>query len=116
MPAPEMPRGLERGEATVEVVYARPGLQRVVRVPYAAGLTAGQAVEAAGLMQEVPELAASEPALGVFGQVVPPGHPLRPDDRVEIYRPLRIDPREARRRRVAEGRAAAQSRPGRGRN
>jgi putative ubiquitin-RnfH superfamily antitoxin RatB of RatAB toxin-antitoxin module len=82
---------------TVEVAFARPGCQRVVVVALAADLTAGEAVQASGLLAEFPDLRESSLALGVWGRRVDALHRLRPGDRVEIYRPLRIDPRAARR-------------------
>jgi hypothetical protein len=110
MAAPEAPATGDEAPEEVEVVYALPGVQRVAAVPFRHGMTAHDAVESAGLLQEFPELGRKAPTLGVFGRVVPPAHSLRPGDRVEIYRPLRVDPREARRRLAAQGRTMG-SRP-----
>jgi putative ubiquitin-RnfH superfamily antitoxin RatB of RatAB toxin-antitoxin module len=96
MEAPERP--------TVEVVYALPGRQRVVAVDFAEGMTAMQAIERAGLLSDCPELAGHRLDVGIFGRVVTAGQPLRAGDRVEIYRPLKADPRETRRRLAASGR------------
>jgi putative ubiquitin-RnfH superfamily antitoxin RatB of RatAB toxin-antitoxin module len=63
-------------------------------------MTALEAVEASGLITEFPELAGCELPLGIYGCRVESGQSLRDGDRVEIYRPLRLDPREARRRSV----------------
>lgn len=90
--------------ATVEVAYALRERQRVVTLPLTEGLTAIEAVERSGLIEECRELAGRRLDLGIFGRVVRPDHPLVPGDRVEIYRPLRADPREARRRLAADGR------------
>jgi putative ubiquitin-RnfH superfamily antitoxin RatB of RatAB toxin-antitoxin module len=68
-----------------------------VVLPLAAGPTAGEAVQASGLLAEFPELRESSLALGVWGRRVDCTQRLRAGDRVEIYRPLRIDPRAARR-------------------
>lgn len=95
-------------DASVEVVYALPERQRVVRVPLREGMTALEAVEQAGLAREFPELAGRELLLGIYGRRVEASQPLRDGDRVEIYRQLRFDPRDARRR------AARAARPGRG--
>ncbi len=92
-PDPEKPPE----KTVVEVVYALPTRQRVVRVPLTEGLTALEAVRASGILDEAPELVAGDLALGVWGRRVSAYEPLRADDRVEIYRPLRCDPREARR-------------------
>jgi len=96
MAAPEAPR--------VEVVHALPDRQRVVFVELTAGMTATDAVTASGLLEEFPELAGGRRLdLGVFGQVVPASRVLADGDRVEIYRPLKADPREMRRRLAAQG-------------
>ncbi|HET7203452.1 MAG TPA: RnfH family protein [Steroidobacteraceae bacterium] len=101
------------GEVTrggkVEVVYALPDRQRRVEVDLPpGGLTAGQAVERSGLLQAFPDLVAQTLVLGIFGTVCEAARPLRDGDRVEIYRPLKHDPRAMRRER-----AAAASRKGR---
>jgi uncharacterized protein len=99
----------ERETPVVEVVYALPTRQRIVTVPLGACMTALEAVQASGVLEEFPELDATTLALGIFGRRVEASQPLRADDRVEIYRPLRNDPRVARRQ-------AAESGAGRRRN
>ncbi|HCZ49812.1 MAG TPA: RnfH family protein [Gammaproteobacteria bacterium] len=59
------------------------------------GTRAGQALQAAGLA--LPEGA----ALGVYGRTVEPEAPLAEGDRLEVFLPLRVDPKTARRRRAA---------------
>jgi putative ubiquitin-RnfH superfamily antitoxin RatB of RatAB toxin-antitoxin module len=86
---------------SVEVVYARPERQSVVRVPLADGMTALDAVRASGLLEANPGLGEGGLEIGIYGRVVGHGQALRAGDRVEIYRQLKVDPREARRRRVA---------------
>jgi putative ubiquitin-RnfH superfamily antitoxin RatB of RatAB toxin-antitoxin module len=86
----------------VEVVYALPDRQHVVVLELpAAGMTAFEACERSGLLHDHPETATAPLALGVFGVVCSPQRALRPGDRVEIYRPLKQDPRVARRERVS---------------
>lgn len=84
----------------VEVLYARPDAvwRRQVELP--SGATAAQAVEASGLLPEHPEFAGALPPLGVYGRVCPPQQPLKPGDRLEVYRPLVFEPMESRRRRM----------------
>jgi putative ubiquitin-RnfH superfamily antitoxin RatB of RatAB toxin-antitoxin module len=89
--------------AAVEVVFALPDRQHVRQVRHAEGMTAIEAVEASGLLKECPELAGSRLDLGVYGRVVQETQVVRPGDRVEIYRRLTADPREARRRTAARG-------------
>jgi len=96
MSGPELP--------AVEVAYARPERQDVVRVALAEGMTALGAVEASGLRERHRELADRALDLGIFGQTVSPERLLKDGDRVEIYRALKADPRETRRRLAAQGR------------
>ena len=88
---------------TVEVVYATPAEQRIVTLEHSAGLTAGGAVEASGLLEAVPEIAARPLVLGVYVERVEADQPLSPGDRVEICRPLLRDPRELRRELLKQG-------------
>jgi putative ubiquitin-RnfH superfamily antitoxin RatB of RatAB toxin-antitoxin module len=84
-------------EQTVEVVYATADEQRIVRVAFAPGLRAEQAVRESGLLELFPDIKAGPLVLGVFGLRVELHHRLSPGDRVEICRPLPRDPRDRRR-------------------
>ncbi len=88
----------------IEVVCATPAKQRVVRLDVPPGTTARQAVEAAGLQHEFPELDMARLTLGIFGEAVADERVLQAGDRVEIYRPLKNDPRELRRLQATRGR------------
>jgi hypothetical protein len=55
------------------------------------------------LTQTIPGLVIDPAHLGIFSRKVAPDHVLGEGDRVEIYRPLILDPKEARRRRAHEG-------------
>lgn len=90
----------------VEVAYAEPSAQVVVPLRVARGTTARDAVLASGLLARFPGIDLDRGGLGVFGVRVEPGHVLRDGDRVEIYRPLTVDPKEARRRRAQRKSAA----------
>lgn len=83
----------------VEVVFALPERQTVRRVELPAGSTIADAVSASGLT-ELPAAA----RFGIYGRAVPAGTVLRDGDRVEVYRPLRADPKDLRRVRAAERR------------
>lgn len=86
----------------VEVVYAaETSISRTLRLP--AGSTALQAVEASGLAGLIPAGDFDPQRLGIFARRVPPGQVLRSGDRVEIYRPLLLDPMTARRQRARRG-------------
>ncbi len=80
----------------VEVVYALPEVQRVVELPWVPGMTVGQALELSGVLEEF-KLDLASAKVGIFGRLCRLDFKLKPGDRVEIYRPLAIDPREARR-------------------
>jgi putative ubiquitin-RnfH superfamily antitoxin RatB of RatAB toxin-antitoxin module len=82
---------------TVEVACAWPDRQRVVTVPLGEGLTAREAVDRSGLLQEFPALAVRPLLLGIYGRRVAADQPLVAGDRVELYRELPVDPRAARR-------------------
>jgi len=90
----------------VEVVYALPQRQELVRLALPSGSTLQQAVEASGLLQKYPEIDLSGNKLGIYGKLAKLETVLRDHDRVEIYRPLIADPKESRKQRAAETRAA----------
>ncbi len=81
----------------VQVACARPERQVVRGLRLPAGATARQAVLAARLEAEFPDLDVAHCPVGIFGHVVPETRVLRDGDRVEVYWPLGQDPREARR-------------------
>jgi putative ubiquitin-RnfH superfamily antitoxin RatB of RatAB toxin-antitoxin module len=87
----------------IEVVYALPGRQMLRRVSLNRGSTVEDALRASGLSAECPEIDALR--AGIFGTPAPRDTVLRDGDRVEIYRPLRSDPKEARRARATKKRA-----------
>jgi putative ubiquitin-RnfH superfamily antitoxin RatB of RatAB toxin-antitoxin module len=87
-------------EFAVEVVYALPTEQMLVRLQLPPGATVGQAIRQSGLLERYPEIALATVPVGVFGKIVTLDTLLQAGDRVEIYRPLTVDPKEARRRRV----------------
>ena len=89
----------------VEVVYARPERQEVVGLDLPPGSTAGQAIEASGLLARCPEIDLTKNKLGIYAKLAKPETALRDRDRVEIYRPLIADPKEVRKQRAAEGKA-----------
>ena len=88
-----------------EVAYARPDRQWIVAVVLPNGATAMDALRASQLPTLCPEIAPESAVLGIFGKVVPADHRVREGDRVEIYRPLAADPRDARRARVKAARS-----------
>ena len=92
----------------VEVAYS-PQADRVdlVSLELHDGATVACALQASGLLARYPAIDLAHMALGVWGRVVPLDEVLRDADRVEIYRPLIVDPKEARRLRHREQKARA---------
>ena len=85
----------------VEVVYALKDAQEVVALSVAAGTTVGEAIGLSGLPVRYPQIDAECAVVGVYGRVVARDATLRDGDRVEIYRPLKGDPKQARRHRAS---------------
>ena len=85
----------------VELVYALKDAQEVVALSVAAGTTVGEAIRLSGLPVRYPEIDAECAAVGLYGRIVARDATLRDGDRVEIYRPLKRDPKQARRRRAS---------------
>lgn len=84
----------------VQVCYTLPdsSFLRSLKVP--AGTTIGQAVAQSGLLQEIPGIDLAVNMVGIYGKRKSLDTVLREHDRVEVYRPLQADPKEARRRRA----------------
>ncbi len=93
-----------RAELQVEVVYCpAPGETDLRTLVLAPGATLGDAVQASGLLLQH-GLAFEALRLGVWGKPRSADTVLRERDRVEIYRPLTVDPKEARRQRYKQHR------------
>lgn len=93
----------------VEVAYARPERQLILKVEVPRGTTAIEAVRLSGIEEQFPEIEPGKNRMGVFGKLCKGDRPLLPGDRVEIYRPLIVDPRVARRELAAAGKSMGKS-------
>lgn len=82
----------------VEVAYARPDKQQILEVIVPEGTSALEAVRISGITGVFPEVEPDSISMGVFGKVIKDlgSHTLQEGDRVELYRPLKIDPKQAR--------------------
>lgn len=98
-----------RNAIRVEVVFALPAQQILQTVSLADGATVADAIEAAGLAALFPQEPIDALATGIWGTVVPREQRVRDGDRVEVYRPLELDPRDLRRRLAAVGRTMRRS-------
>ncbi len=88
----------------VEVVLATPPKQVLIALRVPQGSTAAEVIAASGVEGQFPDLRPAELAVGVWGRLVERDHVVGDGDRVEIYRPLLIEPREARRQLARAGR------------
>ena len=86
---------------TVEVAYAKPDEQLILKLDVAPGTTLQQAIEQSGILDRFPEINPAVMKVGVFGKLKKPDQVLREGDRVEIYRPLIADPKQVRKERAA---------------
>jgi len=92
---------VNEGQIEVEVVYALPLVQHTLRLRVAVGTTVGQALARAAVVAPHFNLDFARSGVAVFGRLVSADTRLREGDRIEILRPLKVDPKEARKRRAA---------------
>lgn len=88
----------------VEIVFALSDQQELRTVAVESGATVADVLKKSGLLDVFPEHGIAALTPGIWGREVDSGHPVKPGDRVEFYRPLEIEPREARRRLALSGR------------
>ena len=86
----------------IEIVYGLADRQVLKNMTVAEGTTVREAALQSGLEVEFPELDLQQAPLGNFGKAVKGETVLRDGDRIEVYRPLLIDPKEARRKRAGQ--------------
>ena len=96
-------------EIDVEVVFGIPEQQRLVSLRLNSGATVADAIEKSGIAREFADHNLSSLSVGVWGHLAARDAVLSAGDRVEIYRPLQMDPREARRRLGALGQTMRKS-------
>lgn len=90
----------------VEVVYAFPEAQTIVELELRQGATIAEALTASRLREILPGNSFAGFRIGVWGACVLPDTELRDRDRVEIYRELIADPKQARRQRAKQQRVS----------
>ncbi len=92
----------------VEVAYALPDKQKIVRVAVPVGTSMLEAAHLSGIAEHFPGLDIDASTMGVFGKTVakPAEREMLEGERVEIYRPLIVDPKEIRKQRAAKAQAA----------
>ncbi len=81
----------------VEVVFALADKQELLVVELPDGSTVGTAIEKSRLARQFPDIDFDALQAGVWGKPTARSHIVGEGDRVEVYRPLEMDPRDARR-------------------
>ena len=89
----------------VSVAAGLPTRQREIALTVPEGTGAREAVELSAIAELFPEIPVATCRLAVFGELVAEDHRLRPGDRVDVCRPLKADPRDARRELALQGRS-----------
>lgn len=84
---------------TVEVVYASPSLQKLITVQVKDGAMIIEVIQQSGILEIFPEINLEQQKVGIFSQPKLLTDTVREGDRIEIYRALVMDPKEARRKR-----------------
>ena len=95
----------------VSLAVALPGRQEVIELDLAAGATVGDAIDAADLARRFPGVDFAAMRAGIWSREARAATKLREGDRVELYRPLKADPKDLRRRR-AKASSSSRSRSG----
>ena len=90
-------------QLSIEVVATTPERQVLLEMQVEEGATVADVIETSQILRRFPTLDTGSLKFGIWGRVVERDHPVCDGDRVEVYRPLAIDPREARRQRALLG-------------
>lgn len=94
---------LQVGVLKVAIAYVGAETQVLRPMEVIQGATARGAIESSGVLEQCPEIDLGHFKIGIFGKIIGLDQVLADGDRVEIYRPLIADPKEARKRRAEEG-------------
>lgn len=86
----------------IGVTYSEPARQFWLNLDVPEGATVKEAIERSGVLKQFPQIDLAAQKVGVFGKVVKLDAPLRPGDRVEIYRGITCDPQTVPRRDAGE--------------
>ena len=85
---------------SVEVAYAAPDKQKIIALQMPEGSTCLDAINQSGVLSIFPEIDSNSLKIGVFSKSRDLNAEVKEGERIEIYRPLTIDPKEARRRKA----------------
>lgn len=82
----------------VGIVYALPGKQTWLTVDVPEGATVQQAIDRSGILRQCPEIDLSQQKVGVFSKAATLETVVEEGARIEIYRPITVDPKTVKRR------------------
>ncbi|MDZ7622107.1 MAG: RnfH family protein [Candidatus Competibacteraceae bacterium] len=85
----------------VSVAYVEPGQPLCLNVEVPDGSTVQQAIELSGILTRCPHLNLKKQKIGIYGKLTKLTAPLEAGDRVEIYRPITVDPKKIPQRKIA---------------
>ena len=97
------------GNVDIELVFALPDRQQMVTLRVDSDTTVEMAISLSKIGKDFPDEDFASFQAGIWGKPVDRGHLLQDGDRLELYRPLALDPREARRQLAASGRSMGAS-------
>ena len=92
----------------IELVYATAERQVLIELNIEEGSSVEEAISESAICSMFPDHDLDKASVGVWGRPVDRSHTLCAGDRIEIYRPLQIDPRESRRLLAEQGRTMNQ--------
>lgn len=84
----------------VEIAYALPEEQVILKLDVPAGTRLQAAIEQSGILQRFPQIDLQRDRVGIYSRIASLDEVAAPGDRIEIYRPLIADPKEVRRQRA----------------
>lgn len=90
----------------IEVTYASPETQELRALSVPEGSTVEAVIKRSGLLERFPEIDLTKNKVGIFNQQVALSQRVQVGDRIEIYRPLTIDPKQARQLRAQKRKSA----------
>lgn len=85
---------------SIELIYALPNEQNIICIKVQDDCNVEQAINQSGILQRYPEIDLNKVKVGIFSKVCKLTDDLYEGDRIEIYRPLIIDPKDARKNRA----------------
>ncbi len=84
----------------IELIYALPHEQELLSIEVLEDTTVEQAIKQSDILQRYPDIDLTINQIGIFSKACQLSDKLHDGDRIEIYRPLTIDPKEARKARA----------------